>query len=149
MLEKDTLHFCYQVVKEFYWGPLYLLIMYKVGRLGGECFQSSCPILPSGKAHTQERKEKSKARRMKREHVITVLPANSDKPSAAALKKHSCTSSRRVASLKSEDKNTNTHLCPPAVYCPHQAPFPHDAVMLAVKAVCPVTPLTCVQLNCE
>lgn len=137
-------------MKEFYWGPFCRSIMCKVGRLWGECFQSSCPILPKGgtRTHThalkltRERKEKSRARRMKSEDVITGLPANGDKPSAAALKKAlalprparrsvsfplsrslpSClfllSAPLQVPPLTSADKNTSTHLCPPAVNSP-------------------------------
>lgn len=49
---KDTLHFYYQAVKEFCWGPFCRSIMCKVSRLWGECFQSSCPILPEGGTRT-------------------------------------------------------------------------------------------------
>lgn len=172
-------------MKEFCWGPFCRSIMFKVGRLWGECFQSSCPILPEGGArrhahthtlkHARERKEKSSARRMKSEDVITGLPAHDDKPSAAALgKKKSSRTPPPSTSLflflplslllpvsfsslslsmsppSHVSRQKYKHASVPACRLPSSTRprFPHDAVMLAAKSTV-APPIKPFQLDCE
>lgn len=116
------------------------------------------------RARTLGRKEKSRARRMKSEDVITGLPVNGDKPSAAALKK-ALTLLRPPLSLPpSLSFPSCLFLLSIPLYAPPTPPptllhvsgpkykrasvpacclrsstgprFPHDAVMLAAEALC-------------
>lgn len=114
--------------------PLSPEIVCRADQCWRACSQSSCLILPSGRTEREREKGKGKIEWESSQQTLISWVLHPWK-SALSKTRTSTHYSQQVVSLTSDDKNIHMYLCLPAVYHAHKAPFPHDAVMLAPRAL--------------